>query len=70
MSAGGNANRLSSLTRELNQRWQQTRESWSDSKALEFEQRYLREVQVAVQAAVGGMTMLESTLRKIRTDCE
>jgi uncharacterized protein YukE len=70
MSAGGNANRLASLTRELNQRWQQTREGWSDSKAIEFEERYMRGVQAAVQAAVGGMNQLESTLRKIRNDCE
>lgn len=70
MSAGGNANRLAALTRELNQRWQQTRESWSDAKAIEFEEHYLREAQAAVNAAVGGMTTLESALRKIRIDCE
>ena len=70
MSSGGHAARLASLTRELRERWQQPRESWSDSKSREFEEGYLREVETAVNAAVTGIENLESVLRKIRHDCE
>ena len=70
MSTGGHANRLAGLTRELRERWSQTRESWSDVKAREFEEQYLREVDTAVNTALTGLQHLESTLRKIRHDCE
>lgn len=70
MSAGGHANRLASHTRELRERWQQTRETWSDVKAREFEETYLREIEMAVNAAAQAMENIEGVLRKIQHDCE
>lgn len=70
MSSGGHANRLAGLTRELRERWQQTRESWNDVKAREFEEHYLREVEMAVNGALNSLQHLEGVLRRIRNDCE
>ena len=71
MSSGGAGSaRLVALTKELTERWQQTRETWRDSKATEFEERYVRELRSAVDSAANSIAQLESLLRKIRSDCE
>lgn len=70
MSGGGNAARLASLTRELLQRWQQTRQFWADGKAREFEDRYIREIESEVNATLPAIEQLESVLHRMRSDCE
>jgi hypothetical protein len=69
MSTGGQAARLAPLTRDLLQRWAQTREVWRDTKAREFEERFIREFEAAANAALVGLEQLESVLRKVREDC-
>ena len=70
MSEGGNAARLANLTRELLQRWQQTREVWSDRKAREFEERFIRELESEVNSTLPAIEQLESVLQRVRHDCE
>ena len=70
MSTGGNAARLASLTQALVERWHTTRGSWSDAKAQEFENRFMKDLESAVESAVIGIEQLESVLRTIRRDCE
>jgi len=70
MSEGGNAARLASLTRELLQHWHQTREVWADGKAREFEERFIREIESEVKAALPAIEQLESVLQRVRHDCE
>lgn len=70
MSVGGNAARLTALTRELLLHWRQTQESWQDVKAREFDERFMKELESAVNGAVLRIEALEHTLRAIRTDCE
>lgn len=70
MTPGAGSARLVALTKELTERWQQTRESWRDAKALEFEERYIRELQSAVDSAANSIAQVESLLRRIRSDCE
>lgn len=70
MSEGGHAARLVNLTRELLQRWHQTREVWADVKALEFEQRFIRELEAEVNATLPAIEQLESILQRVRQDCE
>jgi hypothetical protein len=62
--------RLAALTRELLNRWQQTRESWMDDKAREFEERYLLELESVVRTATTSIANLEEVIRKVRSDCE
>ena len=70
MSTNASGARLAALTKELLVRWQQTRESWRDSKAREFEERYMLELESTVNSAITGIANLDSVIRKIRSDCE
>jgi hypothetical protein len=65
-----NAARLAGLTKDLLNRWRQTREYWRDAKSLEFEQKYLAELTSSVDRAVGVIDQLDKLLAKIRRDCE
>ncbi len=62
--------RLAALTKELLNRWQQTRECWMDAKAREFDQRYMLELESMVKSATTSLATLEGILRKVRSDCE
>ncbi len=62
--------RLAALTKDLWAKWQYTRESWSDSKSLEFERKYLQELNASVDKSVNVMQELEKLLTKIKIDCE
>lgn len=68
MSASGT--RLTALTRELWLKWQQTKESWRDSKSLEFEAKYLSDLLPSVDKTVSVIDQVDKLLAKIRKDCE
>ena len=70
MSTSASAARLAALTKELLNRWQQTRECWMDAKAREFEARYMLELESMVKSATTGIANLESVIGKVRSDCE
>ena len=70
MSTGGNAVRLAASTRELMERWRQTRDTWRDAKAVEFEDRFLRELERTIQVAATEIEQLETVIRTVRRDCE
>jgi hypothetical protein len=64
------ATRLSGITKELWGQWQQTKNYWRDSKAQEFEQKYLVELLSSVDKTVAVMEQLDKIILKIRKDCE
>ena len=66
----GAQNRLVLLTRELLSAWGETRQDWRDEKAVEFEKRFLDELNSSVNAAVTNMDSLERILKQIHTDCD
>jgi hypothetical protein len=68
MNASGS--RLSALTKELWVQWLQTRETWADSKGLEFEHKYLQELNATVDKTVGVIEDLDKLLIRIKQDCE
>ncbi len=70
MSSSGSGARLNALTRQIEGHWQQTRQAWSDAKALEFEERFLRELVTVANVTCAGIDNLEQILRKLRNDCE
>jgi hypothetical protein len=70
MITSASGTRLAALTRELLNRWQQTRESWMDDKAREFEERYILELESLVRTATPSIVNLEEVIRKVRSDCE
>jgi len=70
MSMRNNGTRLAMVTKELTLQWQDTREHWRDTKSAEFEQKYMVELQSAVDTAVTVIEKLDKLLAKIRKDCE
>jgi len=70
MSLGGSKNRLVALTKELSQRWEDTRNYWRDAKSQEFDQRYMAELAASVDTTITVMEKLNELLVKVRKDCE
>jgi len=70
MNISSNGKLLASATKDLSLRWSETREAWKDTKAREFEQRYLAELISAVERAVPVFDDLEKLVSRVRSDCE
>ena len=70
MSLAGNRSRLAAISKELWLRWQETENSWKDSKSQEFERRYLVELLARVDKTVTVIEKLDELLNKVRKDCE
>ena len=47
-----------------------TRQSWTDAKADEFEERFMRELETVANVTCAGIDNLEQILRNLRTECE
>jgi hypothetical protein len=70
VSTAGSRGILALATRQLLSRWDETRRSWRDQKAAEFEQHYLTEVRDAANAAIRTLEELDQLLEKIHADCD
>jgi hypothetical protein len=70
MNLSGSKNRLVALTKELSNRWEDTKNHWRDAKSQEFEQHYLVELFANVDRTVTVMDKLNEVLIKVRKDCE
>lgn len=70
MSMTSNKARLAGLTKEFVLKWQDARESWQDTKSLEFERQYMAELVSNVDSAVAVIEQLDKVLAKLRSDCE
>ena len=70
MSLAASKSRLSAMTQDLAGRWKDTRESWRDERAREFEQRYMDDLLSSVTNCLNNIDALERILTRIRNDCE
>ena len=70
MSLTSNRARLEMLSRELARQWDETRESWRDSRAQEFDVKYMKELVGRVGRATTAVEKLEQLLAQVREDCE
>jgi formate-dependent phosphoribosylglycinamide formyltransferase (GAR transformylase) len=70
MSLSGSKNRLVAITKELSNRWDETKNYWRDAKAQEFEQRYMAELFANVDKTITVMEKLNELVTKVRNDCE
>ena len=61
---------MQGVTRELLMQWQTTKDYWRDAKSLEFERKYLDELQGSVESAATVIDKLDKLITKIRSDCE
>jgi hypothetical protein len=57
-------------TRQLQERWAETRNSWRDQKAADFDDLYLSELTHSVSAALRVLEDLDKLLEKIHADCD
>ena len=70
MSLSGSKNRLVAITKELSNRWDETKNYWRDAKSQEFDQRYMTELFANVDKTVTVMDKLNELVTKVRNDCE
>jgi hypothetical protein len=70
MSASGSRGLLAMATRQLMSRWEETRNSWRDQKAAEFESLYLAELGHSLSSAMKILEELDQLLIKIHADCD
>jgi hypothetical protein len=70
MSMSGSKGLLTLATRNLQARWGETRFSWRDRKAEEFDELYLSELMNSVNSALRVIDELDQLLEKVHADCE
>ena len=70
MSMSGSKGLLTLATRNLQARWGETRFSWRDRKAQEFEEMYLADLMAGVNSALRVIEELDQLLEKVHADCE
>ena len=70
MSMKGCAGKLGKSTKQLIVSWEETKHSWRDSKAREFEEKYIGPLPTAGESAMKVMMELDKVLTRIRKDCE
>jgi hypothetical protein len=70
MSLGGNAKVLLSATHELARQWDETKSSWRDTKAHDFEQEYLVELFACVERTVLVFEQMDKLIAQARRECE
>lgn len=70
MSLNASKSRLQSITRDLLNQWHDTRDTWRDSKARDFEVEFLDELNSSVEHAAIVISKLDEIVGRIRKDCE
>ena len=70
MSLSGSKGLLTLATRNLQARWGETRFSWRDRKAQEFDDLYLSELMNSVNPALRVIDELDQLLEKVHADCD
>ncbi|MBX3742117.1 MAG: hypothetical protein KF712_14060 [Akkermansiaceae bacterium] len=70
MSSSGSKGSLASATRQLSSRWTETRKTWRDHKAMEFEQVYLAELFHRVEDTFRVLDDLDQLLHKVHAECD
>jgi hypothetical protein len=62
--------RVEALTRELLRSWDETKGSWRDAKADEFEARFMSELTIQAEKTGAVLEKLDELLTRVRVDCE
>lgn len=70
MSLKASKSKLARATRDLTARWEQTRASWRDQKAQEFERKFIAPLPDNISSAVVIIDELDQVLNKIKRSCE
>jgi len=60
---------LVQLTKDLGVAWDETKASWRDQKAREFEEKFLTDLPHHVGRAAQAIEEINALLGKVRADC-
>ena len=61
---------LNKAMKELMNRWAETRQGWDDVRAVEFEKKYLEQLESDMRVAGSAMDQMAILLQQVRRDCE
>jgi hypothetical protein len=67
---GSNGKLIYAATKDLVRKWDETKQSWQDMKAREFEQGCINELITTVDRSLPVFENLNKLIEKIRSDCE
>ena len=70
MSVHESRGNLAKAIKELTLRWQEARQSWDDARAVEFEEKFMRELESDLRVAATAMDQIAVLLIQARRDCE
>ncbi len=70
MTVNASATRIAALTRDLEAKWNQTKDLWTDQRSREFEQKYMQELVSSVNTMTACCVELDKIISKVRKDCE
>lgn len=70
MNINAYGTRLTALTKELYRNWNDTKETWQDSRCQEFEKKYVEELMASVDKAAAVIAQLDKLVSRVRSDCE
>ncbi|MGA3171090.1 MAG: hypothetical protein ABSE62_08745 [Chthoniobacteraceae bacterium] len=60
---------LEAALQNLTLAWQEVRNHWRDAKAMEFEERYLKELPSRTTQAATVIAEIDKVLKKAKNDC-
>ena len=70
MNIGASGKALATATKELMLKWEDTRQSWQDAKADEFEEKYLVVLQATMDRVMPVFDDLDKVVGRVRNECE
>jgi len=70
MSVHESRGNLAKAIKELTLRWTEARQNWDDAQALDFEDKFIRELEANIRSAGSAMDQIAVLLTQARRDCE
>ena len=70
MSVHESRGNLAKALKELSLRWAEARQNWDDAQALDFEDKYMRELEANLRSAGSAMDQMAVLLTQAKRDCE
>ena len=70
MSLKASKAKLSRATKDISARWDETRATWRDQKAQQFEAKFITPLPDSISSAIAIIDELDHVLNKIKKNCE
>jgi hypothetical protein len=70
MSLNAHRTRLTAITKELANKWEETQTYWKDTRSQEFGHQYMEQLLLQIDKAIAVCEKLDKIINKVRNDCE